>query len=107
MDESPPIACSLAGAELRNRYRDLGRFGAENLVSRSSDGDGEVLRFRRSAESEKGLRAIVAAEEECCPFLDFDLRERDGELVLRIAAGEDGRQVAAGLAGAFDQGLPA
>jgi hypothetical protein len=104
MAEDLPMACSLAGSDLVERYRDLAGFGTANLIGRSSGAHGEELRFRRSAVNERRLRAIVAAEAECCPFLDLDLVEREGELVLRIGSAEDARLVAAELASVFDLG---
>jgi len=43
------------------------------------------LRFRAADGVEGSLRALVAAERECCPFLDFELASEEDELVLRIA----------------------
>jgi hypothetical protein len=102
VDSDAPIACSLGGSDLQARYRDLGEFGRANLIGRATDEHGERLTFRRTVESERRLRAIVAAEEECCPFLGFELVEAGEGLELRISSTEDGRPVAAGLAAAFD-----
>lgn len=101
MTDERPVACSLSASDLQGRYRDLAGFGKENLIARSTGDQGEELRFRRSPANESRLRSIVAAEEECCPFLDFHLTDQAGELVLKIAADEDGRPVAALLASAF------
>jgi hypothetical protein len=96
-----PIACSLSAAGLEERYGDLKRFGEANLVDRDAEGDRQILRFRRTDEAAAGVRAIVAAEERCCPFLTFSLSETEDELVLVIEAPEDGRLVAEELAAAF------
>jgi hypothetical protein len=101
-DAAVPIACSLSATGLRDRQDDLGRFGAAQLITRSSGVRGEELRFRRTPENEERLRSIVGAEEECCPFLDFELTADKDAVVLRIGAGPDARAVAAGLAGMFD-----
>jgi hypothetical protein len=103
MVDEPPIACSLGGTELSDRYRDLASFGRAHLKDRRSEVDGEHLRFHRSPEAERQLRAIIAAEERCCAFLDFDLKVSGDELELRIGAAESGRPVAAELAAAFDR----
>ena len=47
------------------------------------------------------LEAIVAAEAECCPFLDMDLREEDGALVLEIRAPQEAEPLVADLVSAF------
>ncbi|HXF32830.1 MAG TPA: hypothetical protein VN522_15060 [Solirubrobacterales bacterium] len=101
MAEDLPMACALGGSDLRRRYLDLARFGEANLIARSTNSEGEELRFRHSPENEHRLRSIVAAEAECCPFLDLALTERDGELVLRIGGAADALPIAAGLAAAF------
>ncbi|HEY2056021.1 MAG TPA: hypothetical protein VGH14_18960 [Solirubrobacterales bacterium] len=101
MNPDRPIACSLSGSGLKDRHRELGRFGSKNLIGRSSDAKGQSLRFRRTEDSTRSLREIVAAERECCPFLDLELIESAEELELRIAAPEDARVVADELAAAF------
>ena len=60
-----------------------------------------LLRFRKSEEVRRRLEAIVAAEAECCSFLDFSLSEDDGGLVLSITAPTDAEAVADELATAF------
>jgi hypothetical protein len=47
------------------------------------------------------LEEIVAAEAECCSFLDLALEEQSAELVLSIAAPKGGQAVADELAAAF------
>lgn len=46
----------------------------------------------------------MAAEADCCSFLDLALGERDGELVLTVAAPADAQPVADDLALAFAGG---
>jgi hypothetical protein len=99
--EDLPIACSLNGSDLAARLAGLAQFGAETLTARSSDRDGHRLRFRRGPAVEARLRSILAAEEECCPFLNLTLIEADDELELRISSSPDGYAVAAELAAAF------
>ena len=38
-------------------------------------------------------RALVAAESQCCAFLDFELARDNGDLVLDIAGPADARAV--------------
>lgn len=57
-----------------------------------------VLRFPSDAATRDRLEWIVAAEADCCSFLDLDLAERDGELVPTIAAPADAQPVADELA---------
>jgi hypothetical protein len=101
MSKALPIACSLGASDLQERLSAIAEIGAESLIERSADGERQVLRFRSDAETRRRLQAIVAAESQCCPFLDLSLEDQDGEIVLSISAPEGGRAVAEGLAAAF------
>ena len=77
------------------RVRAIGR---DALLGVGPDG---VLRFRAGTATRARLAAIIAAESRCCPFLSFDLRERDGELLLSIGAPEGAEPLASDLVSAF------
>jgi hypothetical protein len=59
------------------------------------------LCFRADAATRRRLVEIVAAEAECCSFLELSLDRRGDELVLSIAAPRGAPALADGLAGAF------
>jgi hypothetical protein len=102
MANDAPVACTLGAAELEQRLARIAKLGAESLVSREADGDRHLLRFRPGAGTRGRLEKLVAAEAECCPFLDLSLSEEEGgELVLSIAASQDARALADELARAF------
>ena len=65
------------------------------------EGGVHALRFRPDPTTRRRLEEIIAAESECCAFLDLKLREDEDELVLTIAAPADGQPVAEELALAF------
>jgi hypothetical protein len=102
MPSDLPIVCSLSGSDLEARYRDLKRFGSDNLIGRAADERGHTLRFTRTPESERRLALIVAAEAECCSFLSLDLTAGGDEVELRITAPADARPLADELAAAFE-----
>jgi hypothetical protein len=104
MTEGKPVACSLDSSELERRLAAIGAVGAEGLIARDVVEGQHRLRFRSNAATRKRLEGIVAAEAECCAFLDISLTEAGGELLLSIAAPEDGQAVADELAGAFAGG---
>jgi MerR family transcriptional regulator, copper efflux regulator len=79
-----PIACSLGAADLAGRLARMRAIGAAALLGVDRRPADATLRFRRSARAD--LEAIVAAEAECCPFLDMTLRDEAGAVALRIAA---------------------
>jgi hypothetical protein len=103
MENDTPIACSLGTGDLKQRLAEIAEIGTDSLISREADGDRHLLRFRADADSRRRLEEIVAADAECCAFLDLALSEKDGELVLSIAAPKDAKTLADGLAGAFTE----
>jgi MerR family transcriptional regulator, copper efflux regulator len=96
-----PVACSLGTGELEQRVAAIAEIGAAGLASRSVAGGSHLLRFHGDTQTKRRLEEIVAAESECCPFLELSLTEEDGELVLSIAAPAGGEETAAALAEAF------
>ena len=98
MDSDTPIACTLSAAGLSARVAEMKRLGRDALLS--ADGAG-ALRFRANGDTTARLEAIVAAEAECCPFLDMDLREEAGALVLEIRAPQGADPVVAEMVSAF------
>jgi hypothetical protein len=101
MPDDKPVACSLDAGELQQRLAAIAEVGTDSLISREIVSDCHLLRFRPDAATRQRLEDIVAAEARCCSFLDLSLSESEGELILTIAAPEDGLEVADGLAEAF------
>jgi hypothetical protein len=103
MTEPEPIACSLAASDLHRRLSEIAALGRESLIAGEARDGAHVLRFRHDEETRRRLAEMVAAEDECCPFLDLDLSEREGEgeLVLTLIAPEDGQALADELATTF------
>lgn len=104
IDEMPadkPVACSLGAGGLEQRLAAIAEVGADSLIDRSAEGGRHLLRFRSDTTTRRRLEDIVAAEAECCSFLDLSLVEEGNELVLSIAAPGDGQAIADELAGAF------
>lgn len=86
-----PIACSLDAADLADRTGEVRRLAARALVGRERMPEGQVLRFRDSGGIEAELRDVIAREKACCPFFEFALERRDGELRLEVRAPEAAR----------------
>ena len=99
MDSNEPIACTLSAADLSARLAEMKRLGQDALLSVEG---ADTLRFRADTQTRTRLEAIVAAEAECCPFLDMELRERAGALVLEIRAPQGAEPVVADLVSAFE-----
>jgi hypothetical protein len=81
-----PLACSLSGAELAARRREIREVVARALIG-SERGRADLrLRFARSPSVVDAVEDLVRRERECCPFLHFEIIEGASELVLSIRA---------------------
>ena len=100
-----PIACFLDAAGLRARKAELASLGRSLISVSEPEGGPAVLRFTSDEGTRCVLDHVVAAEAECCPFLDMKIA--DGEpLELTIDGPDDAAPVIADLVGAF-RGEPA
>jgi hypothetical protein len=98
-----PIACTLTGASLEERATWLGRLGKAGLIEGVREGDQLRLRFR--AEVGDDVRALVRAENECCPFLLFHLESGAAEVALAVTGpSEAGPVLDAMLAALYGSG---
>ena len=104
MPEDTPVACSLGAGELEQRTTAIAEVGADSLMSREVEDGRHRLCFRSDAATRQRLEDITGAESECCSFLDLSLVEEGGELILSIAAPDDGQAIADLLAEAFTGG---
>lgn len=91
------MACTLTPDAHAQRRAEVGELLARALRSREAVGDGARLVFDGTVEAE--LRAWVAAEAECCPFLDMDLRRSGQEMVLDVSGPPEARPIVAELLG--------
>jgi hypothetical protein len=101
MPQELPIVCSLGADDLAARLELVAAIGASHLISRDTEGDTQLLRFKDDDGVRRSLEGIVAAEARCCSFLEIEIREEAGTLVLVIDAPAEAAPVAAGLAAAF------
>jgi hypothetical protein len=92
-----PIACTLSPGQYRQRTGHLADLAARALLARQPTTEGERLVFADDAETERELRAAVAAEARCCAFLRLDLQRTEAGLVLDIAGPAEARPIIAEL----------
>ena len=93
MGRSLPIACSLSGQDQTERLREFASLSSRVLGAESTGGGGSLVRFRLDGDVQSQLTRIVAAERECCPFLDLSLTEDRSTLTLSIEGPEDAQPV--------------
>src|SRR4051794_19566475 len=91
------FACTLTPVQYRSRNAELSALAARALRSRVPTDAGERLTFDATGDVEHALRAAVAAEAFCCPFLTMELERRDDQLVLDISSPTEARPIIAGL----------
>lgn len=101
MTKELPVVCSLGAGDLEQRLSMIAEIGAQSLIEHQQEGDRHVLRFRSDSRTRERLEAVIAAEAECCAFLDLSLEEDGDQLVLSVAAPETGQASADGFAMAF------
>jgi len=95
-----PIACSLSAADYGDRLAGMRALAARALTGRVPIPGGERLTFAAGEGVETALRAFVAAEARCCPFLSFDVTHEDdddGALVLTVTAPDGAAPIIAEL----------
>jgi hypothetical protein len=81
-----PIACILTPAALRER---VGSFAALETLSREEIRGG--VRTRYALADEARVRALVAAEAECCAFLEFAVAREAGALRVDVTGPPEAR----------------
>jgi hypothetical protein len=82
------VACFLDGQAYRSRVARIQALMEQALLSRERVETSLRLRFRLDADIETRLKELVALEQECCPFLVFELARHPDEMVLTISGPE-------------------
>lgn len=88
-----PIACTLGAEARRGREAFIARLWLDALIAGERTRDGVRLRLRDDPGVETRARELIAAEQNCCAFLSFELERADHELVLQISGPPDARPI--------------
>lgn len=91
------VACTLTPSEYRARTADLGALASQALRSRQPIDGGERLTFTDSPDTERNLRAAIAAEASCCSFLAMTLTRSADGLALDVTGPAHARPIIAEL----------
>lgn len=86
--EIPP-ACTLSAADSRTRQADWTQLLERAAVTLTPVEGGTRIALAPLAGVRAELDRLVAAERECCPFLDFEVEETGGVLAVTIPAQAD------------------
>ena len=103
MPTALPLACTLTATEMSLRLAEMAAIGEVALLSADTADRRATLRFRAVADTRERLAAIVAAESECCAFLDMALRDESDALALTISAPPGAEPVLDDLVAAFSR----
>jgi hypothetical protein len=86
---SLPIACSLGRDAAGRRTAEWHALLSRTLIRRTSTGDGVRLELRRLPGVQRELERLVAAEQECCPFMAMSVDTTEREVIgLAVTAPE-------------------
>ena len=92
-----PLACSLDAGDLNERARQLAEVGRRGLFTSEVSGNRAVLHWDAAVRDD--VRAVMAAEAQCCPFLDMRLVDGEGSVELVVEAPAGAESVLADLGG--------
>lgn len=92
MAETPPIACTLSAADLKDREGAWNKLMGSGLVVREVVPGG--IRLSPAPGAADALIELIDLERECCAWIKFEVS--DGSVVTLTAEG-DGEAVLAGM----------
>ncbi len=77
------VACSLESSSFETRaaeWREVGR----HALRRSVETGRVTASYPRDDQLARRLSALIQAESQCCPFLVFEMRERDDRIEVEV-----------------------
>ncbi|MGH2556595.1 MAG: hypothetical protein ACRDHO_12880 [Actinomycetota bacterium] len=94
MTSEEPFACTLSGPELIERIREWTDV-ASHATSREVHESRVVSTYPADRQLLARLRNLIAAEAECCPFMEFHVEEQPTHVVVELRVPSDmGRALA-------------
>jgi hypothetical protein len=85
-----PVACTLTSADLAAQSDRWERLAARAMTERAETATGLRIFFRSEPGAEEELRALVAVENECCPWADWTVETNTGQIVLNVRSTRQG-----------------
>jgi len=106
MAELPILACSLDGKEQRDRVAEWTKVN-QRATSRELQDGRITARYPSDPHLLSELRALIAAEAECCSFMAFEVQETPNEVIVEVRVPSEMNQVLAGTFGLVTEETPA
>lgn len=94
-----PVACSLTPGEAVHRLGEWRSLIGEAAGPPQRTERGARVHFPHTPDLEHRVRALAAAEKECCSFFAFDVRADGGDLMLDIEAPDEAQPLVDELVG--------
>jgi hypothetical protein len=97
-DAPVPIACSLAASAAQDRESQWRALLSRSLIRRALAPGGMRIDLRALPGVRQELRRLIAAEQDCCPFMTMSVETTDQAiLVLTVTTSELGAPILAQL----------
>ena len=100
--EKGMLACSLDGPELVERMEQWTQL-ASRATSRRVEKTRVVSTYPRSEDLLQQLRGLIAAEAECCSFMQFTIDEHEDEFEVELRVPDDMSEALAVMLGLVTQ----
>ena len=85
-----PVACTLTSADLAAQSARWEQLAARTMTERAETAHGLRIFFRPDPGAQEELRALVAVENECCPWADWTVGMNDGQIMLDVHSTGEG-----------------
>jgi len=82
--DNVPVACTLTSPGLAAQSERWEQLATRAMTGRAETAHGLRLFFRPEPGAEEELRALVAVENECCPWADWTVETNDEQIVLDV-----------------------
>lgn len=83
-NEKEPLACSLNGAEMKDRRKTIEKF-TRLILKKEETGNGMLFHLDGSNKSLEEILALLQLERQCCSFLRFDLKIQKESMPVQLA----------------------
>ena len=91
-EAAPPIACTLSASGYQERVKAIRTLASRSLISARRGP--LTLHLLYESDALREIRVLVQAEQACCPFLDFEIVEKEDGVHVTIKAPADAASAA-------------